>query len=252
MYDLLPIWVIATLVGALLFATSESAWFFAQKGETRPAEAPFEVALAPAFTLVALLLGFVFSMALGRFDARGGAVLREANAIREVAVLTDLLEAQSALAMRRHLGDYLEARLAFALADADPGGRLQAARNSSKIQADMRRLAVATASRNPEAGGQMVSALTNMTSASAEEAAALSNYIPPAIILMLVIIGVIASALMGFQLGCRGQRGTLAGAMLAIMLALILGTVIDLDQPQRGFIRVSLEPLRDVQGSIQP
>lgn len=52
---------------------------------------------------------------------------------------------------------------------------------------------------------------------------------------------------MGFRLGCQGGSGALAGGMLAVMLAPILGTIIDLDQPQRGFIRIDLEPLRSLE-----
>ena len=86
--------------------------------------------------------------------------------------------------------------------------------------------------------------------AAAEEASALSEFIPPAVILMLVVIAVIASAMMAVRLAARDQRSSLAAMLLAGMLALILGTVIDLDQPQRGFIRVSLEPLRVVQRGL--
>jgi hypothetical protein len=98
----------------------------------------------------------------------------------------------------------------------------------------------------------VVSALTSMTSGGAEQDAVLSAYIPPGVMIMLLLISTLASGLMGFRLGCQGHKSTVAGAMLAMMTALILGTVIDLDQPQRGFIRCDLTPLRNVAKSIAP
>jgi hypothetical protein len=39
-------------------------------------------------------------------------------------------------------------------------------------------------------------------------------------------------------------------AFFAIMLAPVIATIFDLDRPQRGFIRVSLEPLQSLRQTL--
>lgn len=243
--------MIAVFVGTVIFATSELACRYARQRTLT--EAPLDIALAPAFTLVALLLGFVFSMALARYDSRGAAVLHEATGIREAALLSDLLEGESTVAMKKLLRDYTQARIDFALADAHPPERADAARRTASLHDQMWDLTAAAANRDPQSSSLplLTEGLTELNTLSAEGAAVLADYIPPAVIIMLIIISVISSLLLGLRLGCQEQaHGWLASGLLAVMLALILGIVIDLDQPQRGFIRVSLDPLRVVLKTI--
>lgn len=251
-YNHMPIWMMAILVGVLLFTVTELAWFAARRRQGSSPDAPFDIALSPSFTMVALLLGFVFSMALERYDARIQAVLAEADAIRETAIMCGVLPDPTVTSMREKLRSYVEVRIHFASADADPAAREQAAARSLELQNEMVALAVTASRQEPGSGNipLVLTALNNMISASAQDAGALAQIIPPAVMVMLILQGVIASALMGMRLGLNDHRGTLAGALLAGMFALILGTIIDLDQPQRGFINVGLEPLRAVQRNI--
>ena len=248
MYDLLPIWVIAFGFGTLLFLTSEAACWAAKKNKVDPAEIPFDVALAPAFTLVALLFGFVFSMALGRYETRGRLVVQEANSLRRMIWLCDALEPATGGPLRGQLRDYVQARADFAQADAEPERRRRARERSTQLQQSMWHKTLDASQRDPNSAALplVLTTLTEMVSLSAEQDAAFADYIPPAVMIMLMLISTISSGLLGFRLGCQGRSGALAGGMLAIMLALILGTIIDLDQPQRGFIHVNLEPLGGV------
>jgi len=248
MYDLLPIWVIAFGFGTVLFVVSEAACWAAKKNKVDPAEIPFDVALAPAFTLVALLFGFAFSMALGRYDTRGRLVVQEANSLRRMIWLCEALEPVTGVPLRGQLRDYVQARADFARADAEPERRRQARENSTDLQRKMWHNTLEASKLDPDSTALplVLSTLSEIISVSAEQDAAFADYIPPAVMIMLMLISTISSGLLGFRLGCQGRSGALAGGMLAIMLALILGTIIDLDQPQRGFIRVNLEPLRSV------
>lgn len=247
MYNLLPIWLIAVLVGLLLMACSEGAFYLGRRSPSPLAREPLDIALPPAFTLVALLLGFVFSMALARYEARGAAVLHEACGIRETWLLADVLEPEAATRLKHDLDQYRQARLEFAKADAQPQARAQAAQRSRLLHEQMWQLL--GQARSPQSGdlSLLTAALAELNRLSAEEASVLSGYIPPAILVMLILLSALSSALLGLRMSCdTPARRSLATPCLAVMLALILGTMIDLDQPQRGFIRVSLEPLRSL------
>src|SRR5262249_29722429 len=64
-------------------------------------------------TLLGLVIGFSFAMALSRYDQRKNDEEAEANAIGTAYVRADLLPAPDAAAMRALLRRYLEQRLLF-------------------------------------------------------------------------------------------------------------------------------------------
>lgn len=71
--------------------------------------------------LLALLIGFTFSLALGRYDERRSLVLHEANALGTTWLRTDLLDTSDAKGVRTVLRRYIDARVDFA--NAKPPGR---------------------------------------------------------------------------------------------------------------------------------
>jgi hypothetical protein len=49
-----------------------------------------------------------------------------------------------------------------------------------------------------------------------------------------------------------GRLDWTAFALFVVMFALVIGTILDLDRPQGGLIKVSLEPLQAVQKLLEP
>ena len=79
----------------------------------------FGFILAGLLTLLALLIGFSFSMAIGRYDLRKTYEEAEANAIGTEYIRVDLLPAADAVKIRELLRKYLEQRVLFYLAHAE-------------------------------------------------------------------------------------------------------------------------------------
>src|SRR6201987_3923584 len=73
----------------------------------------FGVVLGATLTLLALLLGFSFSMAVSRYDQRKNYEEAEANAIGTEYLRADLLPANIAAMVRVGLVGYLHRRIAF-------------------------------------------------------------------------------------------------------------------------------------------
>ncbi len=73
----------------------------------------FGVILAAALTLLGLIIGFSFSMAISRYDQRKSYEEAEANAIGTEYVRADLLPAADAAKVRALLGNYLDQRVVF-------------------------------------------------------------------------------------------------------------------------------------------
>src|SRR5205807_339583 len=73
----------------------------------------FSVVQAAAMTLLGLLIGFTFSMAVSRYDLRKSYEEAEANAIGTEYVRADLLSDEDAARVRELLRRYLNQRMLF-------------------------------------------------------------------------------------------------------------------------------------------
>ena len=95
-----------------------SAWFGAGTlRRRRPIDGnaleDFRVVQGAVLTLLALIIGFTFSMAIGRYDQRKNLEEAEANAIGTEYVRADLLPAAEAAKVRTLLRRYTDERILF-------------------------------------------------------------------------------------------------------------------------------------------
>jgi hypothetical protein len=222
--------------------------------KSAPDDAPFGVLQASAFGMVGLLLGFSFSLAVARFDQRRQVTVREANAIGTTVLRTDLLRPPVARQMRELLREYVQARIEFAAAGVDVGRREQPGRRSSELQRRMWALAVSESRSDPHSTmvALFVLTLNDTIDSSSEQAAALSATIPPSVLWIVVIVVIIATSLLGANFGRVGRLDWTAFVLFVVMFALVIGMILDLDRPQGGLIKVSLEPLQAVQKMLEP
>jgi hypothetical protein len=251
--DPIPTWVIMLCSALLIFAMSEVGFRSGKRrGPTPEGKDPSWLLEASAYTMLALLLGFSFSMALGRYDARRGTFLREANAINAAFLRAQLLDRRTRAAMQADLRAYVADRLAFARAEAAPQQRAIADNNSATLQRAMWNLAMQAAGRDTRSTmvPLVVAALNDVVSLSTEERAVLTNHIPDVVIVWLLLVALIASAMMGYGFGREGRRALVVKGGFAVMVALVFGLVLDLDRPQRGIIRVNLSSMQRVQQNM--
>ena len=113
------------LLGALSFV---ALWLAARLGATllrtrrsleRNVREDFNTIMATTLTLSGLIIGFTFSMAIGRYEQRKNYEEAEANAIGTEYFRVDLLQAADAAKLRSVLMSYLDARIAFYVASDD-------------------------------------------------------------------------------------------------------------------------------------
>jgi hypothetical protein len=97
--------VIAALVGDFLRQRARSF----KQGERHD----FTTVQAATLTLLALIIGFTFSMAVSRYDQRKALEEAEANAIGTEFLRADLLPADDRMRVRDALRKYLDLRIAF-------------------------------------------------------------------------------------------------------------------------------------------
>jgi hypothetical protein len=243
-----PIWAIALGLVVWIAVCGEIGFHLGRRVKATLGEGPFGILQAAFFGLLALLLAFSFSLGLSRYDARRIQIQREANSIRTAFLRTELLDAKTAPLMREYLRRYVDARIAFAGAEINDRVRTHAVRRSDALQQEMWALAMAQAARDnhPTMLPLFIQALNDMIDEGGEEEDVSAAHIPDPVVIVLVIVMGFASLMLGIGFGRTDHRGGLEIVFFAMTLALVVTTILDLDRPQRGFIRINLQPLESL------
>ena len=203
--------------------------------------------------LLALLLGFTFSLGLSRHDSRSAAVVEEANAIGTAWLRTDFLPEDIKAEAKDDLRRYLRLRTEAGVVPADQAQRR--ARLVDNAEAAFDELWVAAAKWTAGGGGpasvSYAASLNDMIDSLGARDAAIERHVPEVVILMLFGTFVLSGAMLGFS---SGLAGTLPATPVYLMLALIVLLVfmiIDLDRPRRGLIEVNQSPMTSLLESIR-
>jgi hypothetical protein len=230
-------------IGALLHRT--------QRATDEGLHEDFGVILAATLTLLGLVIGFTFSMAINRYDQRKNYEEAEANAIGTEFARADLLPASDAAKVRALLKNYVDQRVLFYLTRDEAALRDINAR-TNQLQADLWSSVQAPASAQPTPIiGLAVAGMNDVLNAQGYTQAAFWNRIPVAAWGLMVVIAVCGNMLMGF-----GSHTNRLGAKRLLILPLVVSIafmlIADIDSPRRGLIEVNPQNLLSLVDSLRP
>jgi hypothetical protein len=205
--------------------------------------------------LLGLLLGFTFAMAVSRFEARKQLALDEANGIGTVWLRAGLLSDSTRDVIRPTLVDYIDCRLQGAAATAHPGSedfRQQLAR-SEQDQAMLWRATVAEVKANNTPSTSLFTAsLNDLIDLDGKRQAAWRNHVPSTVWLLLLVVSFTVCWTTGYASGLgNSQRHALSMIVLPALLSVVITIIVDLDNPQRGLIKVSQQSMIDLQNTLK-
>lgn len=206
--------------------------------------------------ILALLIGFTFSLALQRYDARSEAVVAEANAIGTAYLRAQLLPDEVRGATLGALRAYADLRLAMSRISLDKRqqrdammARVTAAQGNLWVLA--RRAAAIDAT--PTRTGLYLQALNDVIDRFSERNAGLDRHVPEAVLWLLYLTFLIVGAVTGFAAGVANHRPSLATYLMVGLIVILVFLILDLDRPRRGLIAVSQQPMVDLrQGMDAP
>jgi hypothetical protein len=200
--------------------------------------------------LLALLLAFTLSHALSRYEDRRSLVVEEANAIDSTAHLASMLPAPAQAAILSLLRDYVAVRIGLGI-PYDPGKLERDVAKSKDLLTRLWRQAVAVSEPQSLPANRFINSLDEMTKIQERRLSALRYHVPDAVVLMLLGVAMVAVGFTGYHAGLTETRPRLGTLIMAVMIAVVIVGVIDLDQPARGLIRVPNQSLVDVAKDIQ-
>lgn len=249
-------WLVLLLVGAILFLATEFGYRIGKRHtpERRKIYQPQSGVLQGALLgLLGLLLGFTFAMAVGRYDSRKQLVLDEANAIGTAWLRAALLSDSARESIRVNLVDYVAARLEGAHAEGGSPGYAEQMARSERNQAAMWRTAVAESKAyNTPSTALFTSALNDLIDLDSKRQAALRNHVPGSVWLLLILVSSTVCWTTGYTTGLgESGRHALSMIILPILLSVVIMIISDLDNPQRGLIKVSQQSMIDLRNTLE-
>ena len=248
-------WVLGLVFLVLMVAASEAGFRLGRRpGKQTSEDTKSQISTVGAGILgiLGLLLGFTMSMAVTRFEVRKQLVLEEANAIGTAHLRTQLLPA----AEGKEIADLLRAYTNVRVPPED--GRdiyeqITAARQeSARLQDAFWQRAVAYGQKdpNPVRAGLLLQSLNEVIDLDAARWMAFQNHVPETVIYVIAVVGLLAAMVVGYTFGLGGLRQLFSICMLSLSITLVLTVIIDLDRPHEGLIRVSQQPMLDLQKQL--
>ena len=210
----------------------------------------FGIIQGATLTLLGLIIGFTFSMALNRYDQRKNLEEEEANAIGTEYARAGLLPPADAVKVRPLLIAYLDQRIAFYEArSSNDLSKIDA--QTAKLQADLWSAVQAPAVAQPTAIVALaVSGMNDVLNSQGYAQAAWWNRIPLAAWGLMAMIAFFANALVGF--GARdAQRESKLLLILPLVVAIAFFLIADIESPRGGAIKVHPQNLLNLATSLR-
>jgi len=202
--------------------------------------------------LLALLLGFTFAMSVSRYETRKQLMVDQANAIGTAALRARTLPAPDDARALELLRQYLESRFQYNAAGNDDAAILAAENRGNALEGQLWNVAHEQLGADPHSqrAALFTQALNDMFDLREKRRFALNDQVPGAVTFLLYAVAFTALGLLGYSCGLNGRRRAPANLTFALMIALVLIIILDVDSPRVGFVRVSDESLIRLQQSF--
>jgi hypothetical protein len=209
--------------------------------EGEAASKGFSAVEGAVFGLLGLILAFLFSGALTRFDARRHLVVEEANDIGTAWLRVDMLPTDAQPAMRDLFRRYLDSRIETYRKVPDLDAAKAELGRSQGLQAEIWKLAVSSAQATGTTSASMLllPALNAMFDITTTRTEATRVHPPTVIMAMLGALALACSLFAGYDMAHRQRWNVLHSGAFALVLSVTVYVIIDLEYPRLGLIQMT-------------
>lgn len=199
--------------------------------------------------LLALLMGFTFSLAVDRFDARRVLVLEEANAIGTAYLRAQLLEEPHRTRISQLLVNYTDNRIALGVASPDQTPPLLL--ENDRMLTD---LWAATASafvtiKGFDFSSEFIDSVNAVIDLDTARKTARAARVPTEVFFVLFVYLIVTGGVLGYVF--VGNRGRGAAIFMLLLLTLSLLLILDIDRPNKGGIRENQGAMEQLRASFK-
>jgi hypothetical protein len=204
----------------------------------------FDTVRTATMTLLALIIGFTFSMAVSRYDQRKALEEAEANAVGTEYLRVDLLPDDLGVQAKALLRNYLDQRIEYYENDDE-----RVDRGTAVSQGELWTAVVSAAAKQPTPVVALaISGMNDVLNSQGYTQAAWRNRIPIGGWAMMGVMAICCNILVGYG---ERRRGGAIVFILPIVVSIAFFLIADLDSPRGGTIRVHPENLHALERSLK-
>ena len=190
------------------------------------------------FALLGLLIAFTFSNGISRFDERRKLIVEEANCIGTAFLRIDLLPPEAQPEMRNLFGSYLDSRLAAYRHIPDLKAAKTELELGNQLQQQIWSHAVNHCNGQPTPCAMLLLPALNSMIDITTTRTMMSQFHPPMIIfILLIVFSLVAALLAGYEMAA-GSRSWVHIIGFSLVLAMTVYVILDVEYPRIGFIRI--------------
>jgi hypothetical protein len=199
--------------------------------------------LDASVAVLGLLLAFTFSTALNKHDQRRLMVVADSNAIGDFYTCAGLLKEPVRTKLRTVIRDYTALRVDLSKRVYNPTGFENALQQFQQMHNQMLELVSQALADGTPIAVALTNSLNAVTSSHASRLAAVRDRSPNSIVLLLLLSAVSSAMLVGREQGADDESDIAGTVCFIILVSFAIYVTLDLEQPDRGFITVSQEPI---------
>jgi hypothetical protein len=235
-------WVMALVLAAAMLVAWRIGWGKGQRLTQQGRPAPSSKFNDATLALLGLLLAFSFSLALGKHDQRRQMVVTDSNSIGDFYTCASLVKPPVQQELQQLIREYVEYRLAL----VKTGPNEASLRKIHEMHDHMQALVGKAVDAQTPVVVPLVNTLNEVTSSHTARLAASRDRLPASIVAVLFLAAVVAMVLLGMQQGASGDWHLTGMIGFVVLVSMVIWVTLDLNQPHRGLIRVSQEPLQQL------
>lgn len=248
----IPLWTVTLLFAGLLFAAIYVGHRLRRFVGVDPATVASGQLIFGTVSILSLLVGFTFSLALNRHDLRRDLVLEESNAMRAMHRSLVHVEEPGRSLIAAALITYANGRLAFVRAnlleqEALAPRLMRERENFNSVVANV--VPISNSGMNQ---AQMLAHATRILDAGTRMDVISMAHVPARVVLMLILLSTGSAVVIGISIGDKWSMLLLPIAIWCILLSMALFTIVDLDSTRWGSIRLDVTPLENALRALIP
>jgi hypothetical protein len=249
----LPEWLMTTLFLIAMAASCEIGFKLGLRSRVEDkTKALVPMVAASILGIMGLLLGFTMSMSVSRFDTRRRLVLEEASAIKTAYLRMQALPEPESLELESLLRQYAASRLYVSLNALNMRIIEQGRKEDARLQNEIWSRTVVLARKDPHSMpvALLMESLNNAYDVAGSRWISFVAHVPESVVYVNAVIGLIAVLLVTYDFGMTGHRHLLSTAMMVFSISMVMSLIVGLDRPHSGVIRVSQQPLVELQQEL--
>jgi hypothetical protein len=202
--------------------------------------------------VLGLLLAFTFSTSIGKFDQRRLMLVADSNAIGDFYTCASLLKEPARTKLQAVIRDYAKMRLNLARQRLDRKAFDDSLVQFQSMHGQMVDLVSQAVTDGTPIAVSLTNTLNGVTSNHAARLSAIRDRLPESIVILLFTAAIVSTLLIGREQGGTAKPDVIGTLCFILLVTCAVYVTLDLNQPERGLIRINQEPMERLLLSMTP